>query len=176
MKAEAEATDGPRIGAHVAFATPTTDCRSSSVTCEPASGGFFPVGTTIVTCRADAGGELRGVGGFPVTVDSVRTFCAASDDNGDWFTEVIDRSSPLAGFWAYRVAESGKAYFGMAQRIKYRSGRSFVSSDSSSPRASMRVNFQLGPDGGGMIRITDRATGKRFILSDSRISDDPLCE
>ncbi len=57
-------------GAVVVFATPVVsdNCSVASVTCAPASGSSFPVGTTHVTCTARDGSGNSAACGFDVTV------------------------------------------------------------------------------------------------------------
>jgi hypothetical protein len=51
-----QANDPNQCGAVVTYPAPTTSSGScGTVTCSPASGSFFPVGTTTVTCTAAAG-------------------------------------------------------------------------------------------------------------------------
>jgi len=63
-------TDDP-AGAVVAFAATATDAEDGidpAVACAPASGSWFPVGTTTVTCSATDLGGLTATGGFDVAV------------------------------------------------------------------------------------------------------------
>ncbi len=53
-----------QCGAIVTYSAPTTSGTCGTVTCSPASGTFFPIGTTNVTCTASAGGSCS----FSVTV------------------------------------------------------------------------------------------------------------
>ncbi len=41
-----------QAGAVVAYSAPTTSGTCGTITCSPASGSFFPIGTTLVTCSA----------------------------------------------------------------------------------------------------------------------------
>ena len=53
-----QSNDPNQCGAVVTYPAPTTTGTCGTVTCSPASGSFFPVGTTTVTCTASAGTEL----------------------------------------------------------------------------------------------------------------------
>lgn len=56
--------DPNQCGAVVNYPAPTTTADCGMVTCSPASGSFFPVGTTTVTCTTSAGPSCA----FDVTV------------------------------------------------------------------------------------------------------------
>jgi hypothetical protein len=60
--------------ANVTFsATAQDNCPGATVTCTPASGASFPVGTTTVTCRAtDAAGNQSSTCSFTVTVNDTQ--------------------------------------------------------------------------------------------------------
>ena len=171
----ADSSSGADIGAVVQFDTPATDCPSTVVTCAPASGFFFPAGTTPVTCTADQGGVPAAQCTFNVSVSAPTGFCAVGDGSNDAFAEVVDPRSSLYGFWSYRVAATGETFFGRANRIVYRPGALFTSSDTVSPAASMSATFRLDAAGSGTVRVTDRATGRAFVLRDRRTADDPPC-
>src|SRR4051794_11995148 len=47
-----KANDVNQAGAVVNYNAPTTTGTCSTVTCSPASGSFYPLGTTLVTCTA----------------------------------------------------------------------------------------------------------------------------
>ncbi|MEK6334548.1 MAG: HYR domain-containing protein [Acidobacteriota bacterium] len=72
VNAIANTTEGSQRGAHVSF-PPTTfsgDCGTPPVTTSPASGSFFPVGTTTVTSTSTSNG---GSCSFTVTVEEQGT-------------------------------------------------------------------------------------------------------
>jgi subtilisin-like proprotein convertase family protein len=60
-----QSNDPGACGATVSYAAPTTAGSCGTVTCSPASGSFFPVGTTTVTCTTTAGPSCS----FNVTVN-----------------------------------------------------------------------------------------------------------
>lgn len=62
----ANTTEGGQRGAHVTFADPEATGTCGSITSTPASGSFFPVGTTIVTATSETG---NGSCSFSVTVE-----------------------------------------------------------------------------------------------------------
>ncbi len=77
----AEATGSS--GAVVTFTNPTaTDAvGAGSVTCTPASGSTFPLGTTPVTCESSDAAGNRGTASFDVTVqDTTRPVLVVPDD------------------------------------------------------------------------------------------------
>lgn len=84
----ANTTEGGQRGAHVTFTDPTSAGDCGSVTSTPASGSFFPVGTTAVTATSETGG---GMCSFNITVEeatgNVSISCPANppaaNANGD---------------------------------------------------------------------------------------------
>jgi HYR domain len=60
--------DPNQCGAVVNYPAPTTSGPCDTVTCSPAAGSFFPVGTTTVTCTSTAGPSCS----FTVTVNDVQ--------------------------------------------------------------------------------------------------------
>ena len=65
INALANTTESSQRGAHVTFDDPTTSGSCGTVTASPASGSFFPVGTTTVVFTSDQGG---GSCSFTITV------------------------------------------------------------------------------------------------------------
>ena len=63
---------GSPPGEVVNFTVSAGDCQdpSPSVVCVPASGSYFPRGTTLVTCTATDASGNQAVSTFPVTVTS----------------------------------------------------------------------------------------------------------
>ncbi len=55
----------PQCGANVTYSAPTTSGSCGIITCDHASGSFFPVGTTTVTCSDPSGATTQ----FTVTVN-----------------------------------------------------------------------------------------------------------
>jgi hypothetical protein len=60
--------DPNQCGAVVKYPAPTTNGSCATVTCLPASGSFFPVGTTTVTCTTTAGPNCT----FTITVNDTQ--------------------------------------------------------------------------------------------------------
>jgi large repetitive protein len=63
-----QANDPNQCGAVVTYPAPTTTGTCGTVTCSPASGSFFPVGTLPVTCAAQTGPTCT----FTVTVNDTQ--------------------------------------------------------------------------------------------------------
>jgi uncharacterized repeat protein (TIGR01451 family) len=63
---DANSTEGGQRGAHVTYSEPIADGTCGSVSSIPASGSFFPVGTTVVTGTSETG---NGSCQFTVTVE-----------------------------------------------------------------------------------------------------------
>jgi uncharacterized repeat protein (TIGR01451 family) len=69
--ADIDATGSQSCGTNVTFATPTATCPepiTSTVTCDHASGSFFPIGNTVVTCKSNPDGATTS---FTVTVKDI---------------------------------------------------------------------------------------------------------
>lgn len=66
LNAVANTTEGTQRGAHVTFDSADTSGTCGAITASPASGSFFPVGTTTVTVTSETGG---GSCSFTVTVE-----------------------------------------------------------------------------------------------------------
>lgn len=54
-----KSNDPNQCGAVVTYPAPTSTGTCGTITCTPASGSFFPVGTTTVTCQAATGGGAK---------------------------------------------------------------------------------------------------------------------
>jgi hypothetical protein len=63
-----QGNDLDQCGAVVNFSAPTTSGNCGAVTCTPASGSFFPVGTTTVTCTPTTGSNCT----FTVTIQDTQ--------------------------------------------------------------------------------------------------------
>lgn len=69
--ADINATGSQSCGTNVTFATPTATCPepiTSTVTCDHASGSFFPIGDTVVTCKSNPDGATTS---FTVSVKDI---------------------------------------------------------------------------------------------------------
>ena len=69
----AKPNDPGQNGAVVTYPAPSTTGSCGTVNCSPASGSFFPVGTTTVTCTSSAGPSCN----FTVTVNPPRYWTSA---------------------------------------------------------------------------------------------------
>jgi uncharacterized repeat protein (TIGR01451 family) len=70
INATANTTEGGQRGAHVTYDEPVTSGDCGSVSSVPASGSFFPVGTTVVNATSETGG---GSCSFTITVEDTGT-------------------------------------------------------------------------------------------------------
>lgn len=71
-------SDSGQSGAIVSYASPTTSGSCGAVVCSPASGSFFPIGTTPVSCDDPSGNSC----GFSVTVnDATQILITLNGDN-----------------------------------------------------------------------------------------------
>lgn len=92
-----QANDPNQCGAVVTYPAPTTTGSCGTITCTPASGSFFPVGTTTVTCTSTAGPSCN----FNIKVNDTQAptiTCPASitkfTDSGQ-FGATVNPGSPV---------------------------------------------------------------------------------
>jgi hypothetical protein len=170
------APGGCTIGRVVTYPNPTVgdNCPAApTVSCVPASGSFFPTGTTTVTCTArDMAGNTNSCA-FTITVNSPTSVCFRDDASGDTFFEVVDSTNPLFGFWRYRTA-AGVVYCAKAEYTSYVPGRSLISWNRTNAAYFMDCNANLG-NRTATVTVTVRATNTRFTLRDRNTSDNPAC-
>jgi hypothetical protein len=89
-----------QCGATVTFPAPATTGLCSTVTCVPASGSFFPKGTTTVTCTGTSPGNPNATCSFTVTVNDTQppaitcppSFAVGTTGN----TAVVNYAAPTA--------------------------------------------------------------------------------
>ncbi len=170
------APGGGTIGSVVTYPNPTvTDgCAGSSlVGCVPASGSFFPVGATTVTCTAQDMSGNTTTCSFTVTVNSPASVCFQDDASGDTFSEVVDSASPLYGFWQYRTA-AGVVYSATADYTRYIARRSLISWNRRNPAYVMNCTANFG-SGTATVTLTVRATNRRYTLRDLDTTNNPAC-
>ena len=180
IRVTAGATNGCARGAMVTFPPPTVDgpfCDTPTIVCSPASGSFLAEGTYQVRCTATDTCGNTGRCGFTITVDPAITaassVCVMDDATGDRFSEVVDSTSGLYGYWTYFVASTGETICGRANRVAYAAGRSLVSSDSDgTDGTTMSAQIRIG--GAATIRIRS-ASGRSYYLRDRNTADDPQC-
>jgi hypothetical protein len=151
-----------------------------TVVCSPEPGGFFPVGTTTVTCSAtDACGET-GRGAFAVSVRSPfgpSSVCVADDVSGDAFSLVVAPGHPLDGAWFYHVAATGADLSGRAV-VRDVPGRALTATDDGRSDANHTFAMKMK-----LRHRTRRATasvsrldgGERHALRDADAATDPPC-
>jgi hypothetical protein len=73
-----KSNDPNQCGAVVTYPAPTTTGSCGTVTCTPASGSFFPVGTTTVTCTSSGGGGTAPSGDSAPSVCTPQTVTQSS--------------------------------------------------------------------------------------------------
>jgi hypothetical protein len=163
------------IGRVVTYATPTiTDnCPGATVVCAPASGSFFPVGTTTVNCTVTDQSNNTASCAFTVTVNNPGSVCFRDDATGDTFFEVVDATNPLFGFWRYRTA-AGVVYCARAEVTNYLPGRSLVSYNHANATYYMDANANLA-NRTATVQLTVLSTNQHFTLRDSNTSNNPPC-
>jgi hypothetical protein len=162
------------IGRVVTFAAnPADNCPGTTVVCVPASGSFFAVGTTTVSCTATDPSDNTASCSFSVTVNNPSSVCFRDDATGDTFFEVVDSTNPLFGFWRYRTA-AGVVYCAKAEFTSYVPGRSLVSWNHANTLYSMDCNANLA-NRTATVQLTILATGVRFTLRDSNTTNNPPC-
>jgi hypothetical protein len=173
---DASAQQGTEIGAIVNYQLPvaTGSCSGAPVTCAPAPGSFFPVGTTTVACATSAAGLGTPSCSFTVTVRSAFSLCVADDASGDVISIVADRASPLYRLWQLRVASTGQVLEGRAERLVFTPGRSLVASDHDSRLVRMDLTVNFGART-ATATVVDLVSGRRFIIRDRNIANDPPC-
>jgi hypothetical protein len=163
------------IGRIVTYPSPTTsdNCPGSTVVCAPASGSFFPVGTTTVNCTVTDASTSTALCSFVVTVNNPGSVCFRDDSTGDTFFEVVDSSSPLFGFWRYRTG-AGAVYCAKAEFTNYQPGRSLVSWNHANSVYYMDTNANLA-NRTATVQLTVLSTNQRFTLRDSNTTNNPPC-
>lgn len=166
---------GCSLAATVNFATPAVsdNCAGASVVCAPASGSVFPVGSTTVNCTASDAAGNTATCAFTVTVGTPGSVCFRDDASGDTFTQVVDSTSPLYGFWRYRKA-NGTTFCGLAESVSFTPGVRLVSSDRNDPVYRMECNANFGATT-STVQVTELATNRRHTLRDRNVNNNPPC-
>jgi subtilisin-like proprotein convertase family protein len=95
-------------GAVVTYPAPTTSGTCGAVTCAPASGSTFPVGTTVVTCSEPGGANCS----FDVNVFIAFDYVFVDDFTGDTISVVVS-----TGYWEYNNLATGNLYCGEAEYV-----------------------------------------------------------
>jgi uncharacterized repeat protein (TIGR01451 family) len=110
-------------GAYVTYPAPTPDPASASVVCTPASGAFFPIGTTEVICQASTTcGDSTSCSFNVEVVAPAFDLCAVDDNTGDYF-KVVTQPGPSVGYWEFHVVngpgpQDDVVYYGVAETIE----------------------------------------------------------
>jgi hypothetical protein len=168
--------NGCTVTAVVTYPPPTVsdNCPGVTAACVPASGSTFQEGTTVVTCTAtDASGNTASCT-FTVTVGAPFGVCVVDDFSGDTFSQVVDKASPLYGFWRYRVAAKGLLLCGTSNSIVYTPGRQLISSTNNSPVVFESCNLNFATNA-GTVTVKDITTNTTYTLRDRNLANDPPC-
>lgn len=175
VTAGATVVQGCEIGAAISFPAPAAsdNCGAVTVACVPASGSFFPIGSTTVTCTASDAAGNSVTCSFSVTVGAPASVCFRDDATGDTFTEIVDAASPLYGFWRYRKA-GGPTFCGFAENVSFTPGVRLVSSDRNDPAVRMECTANFGSTT-STVQVTELATGRRHTLRDRNVNNNPPC-
>ncbi len=172
----ATTTQGDQTGAIVTYtATATDNCPSPTVVCTPASGSFFPTGTTTVTCTAtDAGGGSASCS-FTVTVGVAFTNCIVDDATGNTLSIVADPTSPIYGFWRLTVVSPAQTFTGTAESVTFIPRRSLTAYDHDSRSVRMDLSITYSSNTAtATVRVLGAAT--TYTLRDRNVTDDPPCQ
>ncbi len=178
ITAGATTMEGSTQGANVAYTTPTAtdNAPGATVACVPASGSFFPLGATTVTCTATDSAGGTGTCSFTVTVASAMTNCFVDDATGDTLAIAADPGSPLYRKWQYRVAATGEIIRGTAESIVYYPGRSLVAYDHDTPTVRMDLSVTFATRSATATVRTFGAGGRTFTLRDRNTANNRPCQ
>ncbi len=178
VTAQANTTQGTQSGALVAYPSPTVSDLCPGVgapICAPASGSFFPVGTTTVTCTVTDAAANSASCSFTVTVTPGFTNCYVDDATADTLSIVADPTSPLYRLWQYRVAATGQVLQGQAEYLVNYPGRSLTAYDHDSATMRMDLTVNIG-SATATATVTQLAGNVRRVLRDRNITNDPPCQ
>lgn len=175
ITAPATTTQGTTPGTFVNYtATATDNCPGVGVACVPASGSFFPSGTTTVTCTATDASSNTSACSFTVTVASGFTNCFVDDATGNTLSINTDPTSPLFRLWRLHIVATNTDIEGYAEYISYVPGRSLVAYDHDSPSYRMDLNVNYGSrTATGTVKVL--ATNVTHTVRDRNIANDPPC-
>ncbi len=178
ITAGATTMEGSTQGANVAYTTPTAtdNAPGATVACVPASGSFFPLGATTVTCTATDSAGGTGTCSFTVTVASALTNCFVDDTTGDTLSIAADPGSPLYRKWLYRVAATGEIIRGSAESVVYYPGRSLVAYDHDTPTVRMDLSVNYASRSATAMVRTLGAGGRTLTLRDRNTANNPPCQ
>ena len=177
VTATANTMQGGVPGANVFYPAPTTsdNCPGSvTVVCTPASGSFFPQGTTTVNCTAtDPGGNMASCS-FTVSVSVAFDVCFNDEANGNTLSFVTNPLSPLYRLWQFRIASTGQILQGSAEFLSYNPLRSLVAYDRDSATVRMDTNASFTSHT-ATATILDRTTGVSYSFRDRDTTNNPPC-
>jgi hypothetical protein len=174
----ATSTQGSQLGAVVNYSAPTVSDNCPGVgapTCVPASGSFFPTGTTTVACTVTDAAANAGSCSFTVTVGVAFTACYVDDATGNTISIVTDPTSPLYGLWQFTLVATNTIIQGHAEYVSFSPGRSLIAYDRDEPGYHMQLNVNFGA-GTATARVTNLATRTTNVLRDRNITNDPPCQ
>jgi hypothetical protein len=157
--------DPNQCGAVVNYPAPTSTGTCGTITCNPPSGSFFPVGTTTVTCQAQTGG---GGGNFSIgdgkgpqggcanpqtithsTSQAITSLNSVSCNNGIGHTEnSYYRAFTLSTFGITNTFDVQSVDIGVEQ------ASAGGGAGSQSPSKFQKRGFSSAPSGGGSQPIT----------------------
>ena len=177
----ANAMQGTTPGALVNYAAPVVSDNCPGVgapVCTPASGSFFAVGVSTVTCSVtDASGNSSGCS-FTITVGTPFGVCVVNDgplSERDTL-KIVTSPGPLYGFWQYTDVSTGTIYQGYAEYLDYTPGRALIAYDRDSPNVRMSLTVDYARNNA---KATVTSLGPpllTFRLTDRLILDDPPCQ
>ncbi len=177
VTADATTLQGGGPGTVVTFAAPTASDNCSSVgapTCSPASGSFFAVGTTTVTCSvADAAGNT-GTCAFTVTVIAPFDVCVVDDATGDTLSLVTNTASPLYRLWQLRIAATNATVVGSAESLVAIPRRSLTAydHDNATYRMDLSINYNTQTATGTVKKL---ANGVTTLIRDRDVTNNGPC-
>ena len=144
-------------GAIVSYPVPTAGGDCGTVTCSPASGSFFPVGTTTVTCNEASGSSCS----FTVTVQQTSSFdLCLQDDSNSSVVLLINSSTGDYLFCCGGTSFSGRG------ALTVRGGTYTLQDNKADRRLLGRIDTAVrsgtaslqSPPGSTLCTITDRNT------------------
>ena len=167
---------GTTVGATVSYGAPavTDNCSGAGApVCTPASGSFFAVGTTTVTCMATDGSGNSASCSFTVAVATPFDACIVDDASGDTLSLVTNGASPLFRLWQLRRVGVVMAQ-GFAESLAQIPGRSLSAYDHDSPTVRMDESANWGSRT-ATATVRFLATGQTVTIRDRNTANDPPC-
>ncbi len=156
-------------------ATATDSCSTPVVTCVPASGSTFTLGTTSVTCTAVDGNQNQSSCSFTVSVVvSTFTNCCVDDATGNVLSIDADPASAGYGTWQLTFADGSPSLMGVAEHVSYIPGHSLIASDHDSPTVAMDMYINFGART-CVGKVQNRITGAQYVIRDRNITNNPPC-